>query len=97
MEHKRNAIIFALALSLLSGCNNFVQDYVAGTKPENIANPTPESISSPMSLQMTPEKMNAAGGGMVVQGTISVTNRSFALGGDRALSLTINRSRVQPK
>jgi hypothetical protein len=92
-----NVVLLVLTASLLSSCNDFVQNYVAGTKPENIANPTPESVSSPMSLQLTPGKMNAAGGGIVVQGTIDITNRSFSLGSDRALSLTINRSRVQPK
>lgn len=97
MKQAIHLTLLIFILSFLPGCNNFVRDYVSGAKPGNFASPTPKSISSPMTLHMTPGKMNAVGGGMVVKGSISVTNRSFALGGDRALSLTINRSRVQPQ
>lgn len=97
MKHSNHFLLITLVAASLLGCNNFVQDYVAEKKPENIDGQTNASVSSPMSLKVTPGRMNAAGGGMVVQGTITTTDQSFSLGSDRALSLTINRSRVQPK
>lgn len=91
--------MLGLLSALIAGCNSQVEDYVKSKKPEFYNNPpaSPDTISSPMSLKLTPGKFNGSAADMALQGTVTVTNESFALGGDRAISLTINRTRVRPQ
>ena len=80
----------------LSGCNSAIEKYVKDKRPDQKDTPA-VTINSPMTLKLTPGKMNGSGSGIALQGTITATNEAFTLGSDKALTLTISRSRVVPQ
>ena len=82
----------------MSACNSQVEDYIRAAKPDRITSPTSEiTVNSPMSIKMTPGKINGSASDMVVQGTITITNQTYAMGSDKAVSLTLSRTRVLPQ
>jgi hypothetical protein len=90
----KNVVILSIICFAQAGCNNQVESWVNEVKIKpNVPSPTDASISSPMSIKMSPGRLDGKAQGMSVKGNITITNQKFTLGSDASLVLTLNRSR----